>query len=102
MQILDNVTCRGASAGGRAGRTKIRVDQYAIYGDRGVWIAKKLRLLWKGGDGWLIDGDGPAEARHRPAKALQQQGLSRHVVPQCSIVDLRRGDAGSRLRWRLR
>jgi hypothetical protein len=49
MQILDNVTCRGATAGGRAGRTKIRVDQYAIYGDRGVWIAKKLRLLWKGG-----------------------------------------------------
>ena len=49
MHILDNVTCRGATSGTAAGRTKIRVLQYAIYGDRGVWIAKKLRLLWKAG-----------------------------------------------------
>ena len=26
-----------------------RVIQYAIYGDRGVWIAKKLRSLWNAG-----------------------------------------------------
>jgi hypothetical protein len=49
MHILNNVTCRGATSGTAAGRTKIRVLQYAIYGDRGVWIAKKLRLLWKAG-----------------------------------------------------
>ena len=49
MQILNGVTCRGATTGTAGGRTKIRVTQYAIYGDRGVWIAKKLRLLWKAG-----------------------------------------------------
>ncbi len=49
MQTLNRVTCRGATAGTAAGRTKIRVLQYAIYGDRGVWIAKKLRRLWKAG-----------------------------------------------------
>ncbi len=49
MQILGGVRCQGATATGTAGRTKIRVLQYAIYGDRGVWIAKKLRLLWKAG-----------------------------------------------------
>jgi hypothetical protein len=49
MQILDRVTCRGATAGTRSGRTRIRIEQYAIYGDRGVWIAKKLRMLWKAG-----------------------------------------------------
>ena len=37
--------CVGATTPG--GRTKIRVDQYAIYGDRGVWLSKKLRALWK-------------------------------------------------------
>ncbi len=49
MQILNRVACRGATGGTASGRTKIRVAQYAIYGDRGVWIAKKLRLLWKAG-----------------------------------------------------
>jgi hypothetical protein len=49
MQMLNSVRCQGATAGSPGGRTKIRVLQYAIYGDRGVWIAKKLRLLWKAG-----------------------------------------------------
>ena len=49
MHLLNGVTCRGATSGTAAGRTRIRIVQYAIYGDRGVWIAKKLRLLWKAG-----------------------------------------------------
>ena len=49
MQILNRVTCGGATAGGTGSRTRIRIIQYAIYGDRGVWISKKLRSLWKPG-----------------------------------------------------
>ena len=49
MHTLNRVSCRGATSGTAAGRTKIRIVQYAIYGDRGVWIAKKLRRLWTAG-----------------------------------------------------
>jgi hypothetical protein len=50
MQLLKRVWCQGATGGGtRAGRTKIRIIQYAIYGERGVWIAKRLRYLWRAG-----------------------------------------------------
>ena len=49
MQTLNAVNCTGATAGGGTGRTQIRIIQYAIYGDRGVWIAKKLRQLWNAG-----------------------------------------------------
>ncbi len=47
MQILNGTRCRGATTPG--GRTRIRINQYAIYGDRGVWLAKKLRALWQAG-----------------------------------------------------
>jgi subtilisin family serine protease len=47
MSILNRVACTGAESGGnRHHRTRIRIIQYALYGDRGVWIAKKLRNLW--------------------------------------------------------
>ena len=49
MQNLNAVNCRGATAGSGDGRTNIRIIQYAIYGERGVWIAKKLRSLWQAG-----------------------------------------------------
>jgi hypothetical protein len=48
MQILNQVKCTGAGANG-TGRTTIRVIQYAIYDNRGVWISKKLRSLWNAG-----------------------------------------------------
>ena len=38
----------GDAGTSRRGRTKIRVIQYAIYGDRGVWLAKKLRRAVEG------------------------------------------------------
>lgn len=50
MQLLNRVVCRGALAGGtRRGLTKVRVVQYAIYGERGEWIARKLRYLHERG-----------------------------------------------------
>jgi phosphatidylserine/phosphatidylglycerophosphate/cardiolipin synthase-like enzyme len=50
MQNLRVVGCRGAGYGGTAEhRTRIRIIQYAMYGDRGVWIAKRLRQLWNAG-----------------------------------------------------
>ena len=50
MKMLNRTRCTGATAGGTSnGRTRIRIINYAIYGDRGVWIAKKLRNLWNRG-----------------------------------------------------
>lgn len=50
MQLLDRTRCTGSTAVGTArGRTRIRIVQYSVYGDRGVWIARKLRRLWNAG-----------------------------------------------------
>jgi len=48
MQNLDPVACE-YTIKGVLHRSQIRIIQYAIYGDRGVWIAKKLRYLWNAG-----------------------------------------------------
>ena len=48
MQALNRTRCTGSTAGGN-GRTKIRIIQYAIYDNRGVWLSKKLRSLWQAG-----------------------------------------------------
>lgn len=45
MQSLHPVRCRGAARG----RTRIRVIQYAIYGQRGLGLARRLRQLWNRG-----------------------------------------------------
>jgi phosphatidylserine/phosphatidylglycerophosphate/cardiolipin synthase-like enzyme len=47
MQVLGTTKCHGATTPGR--KTRIRIDQYAIYGERGIWLAKKLRALWQAG-----------------------------------------------------
>ncbi len=49
MHNLNAVNCRGATTGDGSGRTMIRIIQYAMYADRGVWLAKKLRYLWEAG-----------------------------------------------------
>lgn len=41
MHALAPVVC--------AGGTMVRVNQYAIYGNRGTWLAKRLRQLWDQG-----------------------------------------------------
>ena len=50
MNALSPVRCVGAAGGtGVNGRTKIRVSMHAWNGDRGVWIAKRLRSLFAQG-----------------------------------------------------
>ncbi|MEO5653173.1 MAG: hypothetical protein ABIN79_15625, partial [Marmoricola sp.] len=50
MQILNRTQCLGSSASGTSGgRTRIRIIQYSIYGERGTWLAKKIRSLWESG-----------------------------------------------------
>ncbi len=50
MQILNRTQCLGSTASGTSGaRTRIRIIQYSIYGERGTWLAKKLRSLWESG-----------------------------------------------------
>ncbi len=50
MDILRPVRCRGAKGGtGTNGRTKIRVSMHSWNGDRGAWIARRLRHLYADG-----------------------------------------------------
>ena len=95
MRILNRTSCTGATAGSN-GRTRIRIINYAIYGDRGTWIAKKLRSLWSRGcdikviyavSSRPVVGD-PAEplgSRQDPDATVgdhQQQARDREVQPQ--------------------
>jgi phosphatidylserine/phosphatidylglycerophosphate/cardiolipin synthase-like enzyme len=78
MGLLNKVGCTGATSGGNAnGRTKIRIIQYSIYGDRGVWIAKKLRSLWNSGcDIQLI-----YSVSSRPVMSILRNGSGRGPIP---------------------
>jgi phosphatidylserine/phosphatidylglycerophosphate/cardiolipin synthase-like enzyme len=63
MQILRKVSCDGASGGtGTHGRTRIRVSMHAWNGDRGNWIARRLRNLYAQGCDvkvmWALGGSG--------------------------------------------
>jgi phosphatidylserine/phosphatidylglycerophosphate/cardiolipin synthase-like enzyme len=50
MDILRPVECQGAQGGtGTNGRTKIRVSMHSWNGDRGTWIARRLRHLYAQG-----------------------------------------------------
>jgi len=83
MQILNVTACKGATAGGNSmGRTRIRIIQYAMYGDRGVWIAKKLRRLWnRGCDIKIIYG-----VTSRPVLQVLRNGSGRGKVPMRQSV----------------
>ncbi len=78
MQILKRVACtRAGSGANRNGRTRIRIIQYAMYGDRGVWIAKKLRNLWgRGCDIKIIYG-----VTSRPVLQVLRNRSGRGAVP---------------------
>ena len=82
MQVLNNTRCQGATTPGLKGRTKIRVDQYAIYGDRGVWIAKKLRALWKAGCDVAII----YSVSSRPVLAILRNPTGRGPIPMRQSV----------------
>ena len=63
MKVLDQVKCHGATGGtGINGRTKIRVSMHAWNGDRGTYIARKLRHLFAEGCNvkvmWALAGSG--------------------------------------------
>jgi phosphatidylserine/phosphatidylglycerophosphate/cardiolipin synthase-like enzyme len=63
MEILRPVQCLGASGGtGTRGRTKIRVSMHSWNGDRGTYIARRLRNLYAAGCDvkvmWALAGSG--------------------------------------------
>jgi phosphatidylserine/phosphatidylglycerophosphate/cardiolipin synthase-like enzyme len=82
MQNLDAVNCRGATAGSGNGRTTIRIIQYAIYGERGVWIAKKLRSLWEAGCDIAII----YSVSSRPVLTILRKRSGRGAVPMRQSV----------------
>lgn len=50
MRILNNVRCSGATGGtGTNGKTRVRISMHAWDGERGVYIAKKVRALFGAG-----------------------------------------------------
>jgi phosphatidylserine/phosphatidylglycerophosphate/cardiolipin synthase-like enzyme len=50
MRILNNIRCSGATGGtGTNGHTKVRISMHAWDGERGVYIAKKVRKLFGAG-----------------------------------------------------
>ncbi len=81
MQVLNQTRCTG-SAAGSTGRTTIRVIQYAIYDNRGVWLAKKLRGLWNAGcDVKII-----YSISTRPVLAILRNGSGRGAIPMRQSV----------------
>ena len=82
MQTLSAVSCTGATTGSGSGRTMIRVNQYAIYGERGAWIAKKLRSLWDAGcDVAIIYA-----VTSRPVLSILRKRTGRGAVPMRQSV----------------
>ena len=70
----------GCSNGGS--RTQIRIIQYSIYDDRGVYIAKKLRSLWNAGCNVKII----YALSTRPVMAILRNGSGRGAIPMRQSV----------------
>ncbi|MET0837420.1 MAG: phospholipase D-like domain-containing protein [Marmoricola sp.] len=82
MQVLNHTRCMGAGTS-RSGRTKVRVIQYAVYGDRGVWLAKKLRGLWKAGCDVAII----YSVSSRPVLSILRNPAGRGPIPMRQSVE---------------
>ena len=82
MHNLNAVNCRGATAGDGSGRTMIRIIQYAMYAERGVWIAKKLRNLWEAGCDVAII----YSVSSRPVLGILRRRSGRGAVPMRQSV----------------
>jgi hypothetical protein len=80
MAALNPVRCTGAATPG--GRTKIRVIQYAIYDNRGVWLSKKLRSLWNAG----CDVSVIYSVATRPILQILRNGSGRGAIPMRQSV----------------
>ena len=83
MQTLGAVRCANSGYGGNsAHRTRIRIIQYAFYGPRGVWIAKRLRALWGAGcDIKIIYG-----VSSRPVLSILRNPARRGAIPMRQSV----------------
>ena len=76
MRTLEQAPCTGPRW--HAGdRTRIRIIQYSLYGDRGVWIAKKLRQLWNQG----CDIKMIYSVSSRPVIQILRNGSGRGPIP---------------------
>jgi phosphatidylserine/phosphatidylglycerophosphate/cardiolipin synthase-like enzyme len=82
MKIFNKVVCTGATGGtGSNGRTRIRVSMHAWDGARGVYIAKKLRILYGAGcDVKLFYGMAAAGVRNVFATKTPRGYLPVHVA----------------------
>ena len=83
MQTLGPVRCSNSGYGGTSTHhTRIRIIQYAFYGDRGVWIAKRLRALWGAGcDIKIIYG-----VSSRPVLSILRKRAGRGAIPMRQSV----------------
>ncbi len=80
--ILNGIkSCYGATAGG-TGRTRINIIQYAIYGDRGEWISRRLRYLWEHGCDVAII----YSVASRPVLSILRSGSGRGAIPMRQSV----------------
>lgn len=80
-QALAPITCYGATAGG-TGATRINIIQYAIYGSRGEWIARRLRQLWEHGCSVSII----YSVASRPVLQILRNGSGRGAIPMRQSV----------------
>ncbi len=90
MQMLNQTRCTGATSGGNsAGRTRIRIVQYAMYDPRGLALAKKLRSLWNAG----CDIQMIYSLSTRPVMAILRNRSGRGPIPvKQSVIRNRRGE----------
>ena len=77
MVRLRRVSCSNAGIGSPGNRTRIRIINYSIYGDRGVWIAKRLRQLWNQG----CDIKMIYAVSSRPVISILRNGSGRGGIP---------------------
>jgi hypothetical protein len=88
MGLMRPISCKGSAVTGN-GRTRIRIIQYAIYGERGAWLAKRLRYLWNAGcDIGIIYA-----VSSRPVLSILRNRSGRGPIPmRQSVVRNKRGD----------
>jgi phosphatidylserine/phosphatidylglycerophosphate/cardiolipin synthase-like enzyme len=78
MKMLNRTSCTG--------HTKIRIIQYAIYGSRGTYLAKKLRSMWsRGCDVRII-----YSVSSRPVISILRNGSGRGRIPMKQSVTTNR------------
>jgi hypothetical protein len=89
LRALNNTRCKGATAGGVNGRTRVRMINYAIYQKRGTAIAKRLRAMWNSGCNIRII----YSVSSRPVLSILRSKSGRGPIPmRQSVIKNRRGE----------